>query len=241
MPRNVISFPKNDDTTFHPIKNTTCDRDRTQQKSLRSNVCCEDVGTIATSSMDKKRINEILVPKGGMNLKIAILTVSDRAAANEYHTGDLSGPSVNTAIMKQIDLINSKHGADKISLSHLCVTIVPDEFDEIRNFLLESSGKTQSGSSYDIIFTTGGTGFATRDVTPEATDSVLDRKCHGLMSWASLELTCVQPMAALSRASAGVCGNTIILNLPGNPSGASEVVEILFPLLLHAVRDINLI
>jgi gephyrin len=48
-------------------------------------------------------------------------------------------------------------------------------------------------------------------------------------------------MAALSRASAGVCGNTIIVNLPGNPSGASEVVEILFPLLLHAVRDINLI
>lgn len=215
----------------------------TQRASLLSNVCCEDVESIAASNKVTMQNTSIQPPTGNMDLKIAILTVSDRAAANAYSTGDLSGPAVNEAVTRQIQTINSNYGDNKITLSHVEKAIVPDEFDEIKRVLLEWSGKSQSNSSheYDIIFTTGGTGFAKRDVTPEATLSVLDRECSGLMSWASLELTTKQPLASLSRASGGLCGKSIIINLPGSPSGASEVVELMFPLLLHAVKDMNLI
>ena len=59
------------------------------------------------------------------------------------------------------------------------------------------------------------------------------------MSWASIELTNKQPLATLSRAAAGVCGNAIIVNLPGNPSGAAQVTELLLPIILHAIRDLE--
>jgi molybdopterin adenylyltransferase len=59
------------------------------------------------------------------------------------------------------------------------------------------------------------------------------------MSWASIQLTTKQPLATLSRAAAGVCGKAIIVNLPGNPAGAQEVAELLFPLILHAVKDLS--
>jgi molybdenum cofactor synthesis domain-containing protein len=206
---------------------------------LLSNVCCEDVENVV--ALNEFTNQDIIVhpPAGKIALKVAILTMSDRAAANAYPTGDLSGPSVHTAILSQIEGINSKFGSDKVSLLHVEKDIVPDELDEIKTILLKWSGKTQSKGFYDIIFTTGGTGFATRDVTPEATLTVIERECHGLMSWASLELTKKQPLATLSRASAGICGKTIIINLPGSPTGASEVVRLLFPLLLHAVNDVK--
>ena len=74
-------------------------------------------------------------------------------------------------------------------------------------------------------------------MTPEATISILDRECRGLMSWASIELTSKQPLATLSRAAAGVCGQAVIVNLPGNPAGAAQVTELLFPILLHTIED----
>ena len=59
------------------------------------------------------------------------------------------------------------------------------------------------------------------------------------MSWASMELTNTQPLATLSRAAAGTCRDTLIVNLPGNPAGAAQVVELLFPLLLYAIKDLQ--
>jgi molybdopterin biosynthesis enzyme MoaB len=59
------------------------------------------------------------------------------------------------------------------------------------------------------------------------------------MSWASIELSNQQPLATLSRAAAGVCGRTIIVNLPGNPAGAAQVAELLFPIILHAIEDLS--
>jgi gephyrin len=229
-----ISSRKQDGETRDSTKNTCCLLPNKPQPSLLSNVCCEDAENIA--SLNEVTSQHILLhpPPGKMQLKVAILTVSDRAAANAYPTGDLSGPSVHSTILSQIERINSEFGDDKVSLDSLEKRIVPDELDEIKTILL-----TWAKESYDIIFTTGGTGFATRDVTPEATLAVIERECPGLMSWASIELTKKQPLATLSRASAGICGKSIIINLPGSPSGASEVVRLLFPLLLHAVNDVN--
>jgi molybdenum cofactor synthesis domain-containing protein len=88
----------------------------------------------------------------------------------------------------------------------------------------------------DVILTTGGTGFAPRDVTPEATWDVIERPAPGLaeaMRAASLRLT---PHAMLSRAAAGIRKRTLIVNLPGSPTGALENWQVLLPVLPHAVQ-----
>lgn len=216
---------------------------------LLSDVCCQDVDAIdAPPAGVPESTNSTAKiprpPKGDLNLKVGILTVSDRAASNAYESGDLSGPAVEsslTALMKQMNIsFKDQH----INITQLEKKIVADEVSTIKEVLLNWSGKVEDAAStqkdpYDLVFTTGGTGFARRDVTPEATISILDRECQGLMSWASMELTMKQPLATLSRAAAGTCGNTLIVNLPGNPTGAAQVVEVLFPLLLHAVKDLH--
>lgn len=238
-PRIVSVSHNQDDSTNDFATSATCMREPSQKLPLLSNVCCEDVDAVFSPEQGTKQSGELPLPSGSIKLRIAVLTISDRAAANAYANGDMSGPAVKETIVRQTDEVNSYAGYQKVTVSHVETAIVPDEFSEIEKVLLEWSGKTHSGTSYDMIFTTGGTGFSKRDVTPEATLAVLERECRGLMSWASLQLTAKQPLATLSRAAAGICGNSIIVNLPGNPSGASEVLGLLFPLLLHAVRDFS--
>lgn len=219
------------------------------KNSLLSDVCCQDVESLVANSavtepMDfSHRVPR--PPKGDLVLKIGVLTVSDRAFANAYETGDLSGPAVESVLVAIIEQMNLSFRDQNISISHIEKAIVPDEIPCITDILMRWSGKMitfsvgLSNEPYDLVFTTGGTGFASRDVTPEATNLVLDRQCLGLMSWAGIELTSKQPLATLSRASAGNSRDTIIVNLPGNPAGAAQVVELLLPLLLHAVKDLH--
>jgi len=231
---------------------------RPVNNSLLSDVCCQDVDSLVAvpfQSMNQSS-NRILpeLPKGGHDiiLKVGILTVSDRAYNSTYETGDLSGPAVENTIITLVNQMNNTSSFQEdqqktIVIQHIERAIVPDDIESIKEVLLHWSGKksikdddeSSSSSYYDLVLTTGGTGFSSRDVTPEATNQILDRQCLGLMSWASMELTNTQPLATLSRASAGTSRDTLIVNLPGNPAGAAQVVELLFPLLLYAIKDLQ--
>jgi molybdenum cofactor synthesis domain-containing protein len=113
--------------------------------------------------------------------------------------------------------------------------VIPDEYDQIVAVLTEW-GDTDMA---DLILTTGGTGVSPRDVTPEATMQVCQRLVPGigeLMRLKSLEIT---PMAALSRAVAGIRNQSLIINLPGSPKGALENLEAIWPVIGHAVDKIR--
>jgi molybdenum cofactor synthesis domain-containing protein len=151
-----------------------------------------------------------------VSIRIAILTVSDRSSAGQRE--DLSGPLLAELVEKE-----------RWQVSHL--EVVPDEVQAISAKL---SDWAESGE-VDVVLTTGGTGFAPRDVTPEATLKVIDRRAPGLVEAiraASLKIT---PHAMLSRAEAGIRGWTLIINFPGSPKAVRENFEIIQPILEHAV------
>ena len=153
-------------------------------------------------------------------INVAVLTVSDRSYSGERQ--DLSGPAL-CKVIQELDW--------NLVLS----AIVPDEFLQIKQFLL-----TQSNSGkVDLILTTGGTGFSPRDVTPEATLSVIERKTTGLVEKIRFESSKENPHAILSRAESGICKNCLIVNFPGSPKGAVESFQIIAPVLPHALSLIS--
>jgi molybdopterin adenylyltransferase len=151
-----------------------------------------------------------------MSLRIGILTISDRSSRRERE--DVSGPVLEQMVLEQ--------GWQVVQTD-----ILPDELMILRNRLATWADT----GDLDIILTTGGTGFSPRDITPEATSAVIDRAAPGLaeaMRAASLQVT---PHAMLSRATAGMRGRTLIINLPGSPKAARENLEVVIPVLPHAV------
>src|SRR5690349_19016918 len=152
-----------------------------------------------------------------MTIRFGILTLSDRSSRGER--ADLSGPALANLIQAE-------------GWSVVQQALLPDEEASIREILMQwaDSGKM------DVILTTGGTGFAPRDVTPEATRAVIERETPGLaeaMRAASLKIT---PHAMLSRIMTGMRGKTIIINLPGSPKGAVENLQVIVSVLPHAVQ-----
>lgn len=150
-------------------------------------------------------------------IRIGVLTVSDRSAQGKRP--DASGPALE-------DLVRARGW--KVAKKGT----IPDELTIIRQTLVDW---VDSGEM-DIILTTGGTGFSSRDVTPEATLSVIERVAPGLaeaMRQASLRVT---PHAMLSRAAAGIRGRTLIVNLPGSPKAAVENMDVIVEVLPHAVQ-----
>lgn len=152
-----------------------------------------------------------------MSVRVSILTISDRSSRGERE--DLSGPALN-------DLVSSQGW--KVVFSE----IIPDDLITIQETLITWS----DSDDQDLILTTGGTGFAPRDITPEATLAVIDRAAPGLaeaMRTASMEIT---KHAMLSRAVAGIRGNALIINLPGSPKAAVENLSVIIPVIPHAVQ-----
>lgn len=153
-------------------------------------------------------------------MKAAVLTVSDRAYQGLY--ADRSGPEAVEILREQLRI-------DDVE-----VDIVPDEQERIEQRLLQWT----EVEGMQLILTSGGTGISARDVTPQATLHVIDYEVPGiaeLMRAVSLAKT---PMAALSRAVAGVRGKTLIINLPGSPKAVRECLEALIPIIPHAVSQL---
>lgn len=146
-----------------------------------------------------------------------ILTISDRSSRGERE--DTSGPALEKVAGVRGWVVQEK-------------LIIPDDLKTISETLVLWADERK----LDLILTTGGTGFAPRDVTPEATLEVIDRLAPGLaeaMRSASLSVT---PHAMLSRAVAGIRGQTLIVNLPGSPRGAVENLQVILPAIPHAVQ-----
>ena len=148
--------------------------------------------------------------------RIAIITVSDRSARNER--ADKSGKVLQAIAEKQGWVIASYQ-------------VVPDE----RKIIADALRELADAKQVDLILTTGGTGLAVRDVTPEATRDVVEKEVPGLaeaMRSASMEKT---HHAMLSRALCGIRGRSLMVNLPGSPKAVTENMEVILPALPHAM------
>lgn len=152
--------------------------------------------------------------------RAAIVTVSDSVAGGTRE--DLSGPAVTRILQAAGWEVHSSE-------------ILPDDFSLLRERLSALGSDTE----LDAVFTTGGTGIGPRDRTPEATTSVMERSVPGLAELMRRAGVMKTPLAALSRAVVGVKGKTLLINLPGSPSGAEDSLNAILEVLPHAVAVVR--
>ncbi|MGD0013409.1 MAG: MogA/MoaB family molybdenum cofactor biosynthesis protein [Bryobacteraceae bacterium] len=147
-------------------------------------------------------------------IQVAVLTISDSVSAGRRT--DISGPAVRARL-------------EQLGWSVSVLEALPDELEVISRRLATLA----DGNQLSAIFTTGGTGVAARDVTPEATRAVIDRDIPGLAELMRAVGRLSTPMAVLSRGVAGVRGRVLIVNLPGSPRGAVESLEAIIGVVPH--------
>ena len=152
-------------------------------------------------------------------MRIAVLTVSDRCSKGE--AADKSGPLIAELMAPYGKTVQ--------------YNFVPDDAAKIEAALIEMCDATHA----DLIFTTGGTGFAPRDVTPEATKAVIEKEVPGIPEAIRAESLKITPRAMLSRATAGIRGSTLIINLPGSPKAVRESLAVVLPILDHAMETLS--
>ena len=152
-------------------------------------------------------------------MRIGVLTVSDRCSAGAAE--DRSGPLI-------CDLMREHGGI-------VAQDCVPDDAQRIGDALIRMCDEARA----DVVFTTGGTGFAPRDVTPEATLAVVDKTVSGIPEAIRAESLKITPRAMLSRAAAGIRGKTLIVNLPGSPKAVRESLAVVLPVLEHAEETLG--
>lgn len=151
--------------------------------------------------------------------RFAVITASDKGAAGERE--DKSGPLIGEMLLPWGDVAEYH--------------VLPDE----RQRLAEMMKYLADKEKVDMIITTGGTGLSPRDVTPEATRMVIEREVPGIPEAMRLESMKVTPKAMLSRAAAGIRGNTLIVNLPGSPKAVRENLAVIQPVLDHALEILS--
>jgi molybdenum cofactor synthesis domain-containing protein len=150
-----------------------------------------------------------------MTFTAAVLTISDRAAAGQRD--DRSGPAVVGAL-------------EQAGFRIIAADVLPDERSRIEASLIQLS------ETVNLIVTSGGTGIAPRDVTPEATRAVADKVVEGMAERMRAEGAKKTPLAALSRGVCAIRGAALIVNVPGSPSAAVESLQAVLPVLPHALE-----
>lgn len=155
-------------------------------------------------------------------MKIARLTLSDRASAGVYE--DRSGP--------EIERVFSEHDTGDIDWVRV---VMPDDRQEIEALLR----KLCDEDGCDLVLTTGGTGPSQRDVTPEATKAVIERELPGFGEVMRMRSFDKVPTAILSRSTAGTRGRSLIVNLPGNPKAIGECLPLVMPAIREALKHLN--
>lgn len=150
-------------------------------------------------------------------IRAGILTISDSRSAG------IRADTTTTLIRQTLE-------AASMTVTH--AALVPDEQHRIREALMEMADRLR----LNVIVTTGGTGLSPRDVTPEATRSVIEREVPGLAEALRSTTAPAQPLAWLSRGIAGVRGRTLVVNLPGSPRAVDECLRVLMPLVPHAME-----
>ncbi len=152
------------------------------------------------------------------NIKIQVITVSDRASKGIYE--DESG-----SLLKQ--LLSEKGG--------ICseVILIPDKVSKIQKVILKSVKK------HDLVITTGGTGINPKDKTPQATKKILEYEIPGISEILRVKSFEKVPTSILSRAVSGVINKTLIINIPGSKGAVKDAVEILSPVIKHAIDQLN--
>lgn len=153
----------------------------------------------------------------GFIIRTAVLTISDKGSKGERK--DLSGP-----VLKEM--------MENIGAEIVYEEIIADEKEEIKEALIKISDQKKA----DLILTTGGTGFAARDITPEATLEVLEKEVPGIPEKIRADTISITPQAALSRARAGIRGKTLIINFPGSPKAVRECLESVIDIIPHGVK-----
>jgi molybdenum cofactor synthesis domain-containing protein len=149
-------------------------------------------------------------------IKVAIITISDKGAKGQRD--DISGETIRSIL-------------EKIEAEVVEYKIVPDEIDLIQKAIIEAVDRIGA----DLLLTTGGTGLAARDVTPEATMAVVDKLVPGISEIIRMESFKKTPKAILSRAIAGIRKKSLIINLPGSPKGVRESLNVILEALPHGI------
>ena len=152
-------------------------------------------------------------------MKIAIITVSDRCSDGKRD--DRSGPLIRQMVENMGEVIEYE--------------IIPDEKASISQAIKEAVDELKA----DIVLTTGGTGLSFRDVTPEATSEVVEKEIPGFAELMRQKGFKITPMAVLSRAIAGIRGRSLVINLPGSSKAVGECLDIILPLVSHALDMIE--
>lgn len=155
-------------------------------------------------------------------IRVAVLTASDRCSRGE--TADTSGPAVASLLERSIaaEIVETR--------------CVPDDLEALARTFREWA---RPDATIDLVVSTGGTGLAPRDVTPEAARQVIEREHEGLMDLARLRCLAKTPRTFLSRGIAGTAGRTLIITLPGSPRGAIEMLEAILDILPHAIETLR--